>query len=263
MELKRRLGLVHVFAIASGAMMSSGLFALPGIAAAGTGPVSAPILVAAAFCSVMFLWYLAYVRRRSNREFALIHILERHTARDITGYSMENELKDIPRERDEIVEDRFDNLIKECPVLDIDRPCGLQGLLPKVSDVLAWDLGLDSAQVLEKLGAREEESSTVIIEGVAIPHVMTEGSGKFGIVLARSRDGIHFSDGHRNVHPIFTPVGTRDERNFHLRALAAIASIVPKPSFDERWMQARSAREQRDVILLGERKRHAPTVEER
>ena len=36
--MKRQLGLVDVFAICSGAMISSGLFVLPGIAAAKIGP---------------------------------------------------------------------------------------------------------------------------------------------------------------------------------------------------------------------------------
>ncbi|MFC1561289.1 amino acid permease [Candidatus Latescibacterota bacterium] len=38
MELKRRLGLIHVFCIASGAMVSSGIFVLPGLAYAMAGP---------------------------------------------------------------------------------------------------------------------------------------------------------------------------------------------------------------------------------
>lgn len=38
MKLKRDLGLLHVFCIASGAMISSGIFILPGLAYAKAGP---------------------------------------------------------------------------------------------------------------------------------------------------------------------------------------------------------------------------------
>ena len=38
MQLQRRLGLIHVFCIASGAMVSSGIFVLPGMAFAQAGP---------------------------------------------------------------------------------------------------------------------------------------------------------------------------------------------------------------------------------
>ena len=37
-KLKKELGLLDIFCIASGAMISSGLFILPGIAAAKVGP---------------------------------------------------------------------------------------------------------------------------------------------------------------------------------------------------------------------------------
>ena len=37
-NLKKELGIIHVFALASGAMISSGLFVLPGLAHAQAGP---------------------------------------------------------------------------------------------------------------------------------------------------------------------------------------------------------------------------------
>ncbi|NQT32778.1 MAG: PTS sugar transporter subunit IIA, partial [Candidatus Omnitrophica bacterium] len=48
---------------------------------------------------------------------------------------------------------------------------------------------------------------------------------------------------------------TRDERNFHLRALSAIAQIVQDPRFEKKWMKARSKEALRDIVLLGKRKR--------
>ena len=58
------------------------------------------------------------------------------------------------------------------------------------------------------------------------------------------------------VHAVFVLVGTRDERHFHLCALMAIAQITEEPDFDSRWMVARSVDELRDIVLLGERRRH-------
>jgi basic amino acid/polyamine antiporter, APA family len=37
-KLDKKLGIIHIFAIASGAMISSGLFVLPGLAHAQAGP---------------------------------------------------------------------------------------------------------------------------------------------------------------------------------------------------------------------------------
>ena len=73
---------------------------------------------------------------------------------------------------------------------------------------------------------REEESSTVLTPNLAIPHIIIDGEKTFDVLLVRARGGICFSDAAPCVHAIFVLVGTRDERNFHLRALAAIAQIV-------------------------------------
>jgi APA family basic amino acid/polyamine antiporter len=44
-------------------------------------------------------------------------------------------------------------------------------------------------------------------------------------------------------------------RNFHLRALMAIAQITEHHGFDERWLRAKSIQDLRDIVLLGKRTR--------
>jgi len=95
----------------------------------------------------------------------------------------------------------------------------------------------------------------VIREGLAIPHIVIGGEHKFRILLARCKNGIKFPKAKTPVHVVFILAGTKDERNFHLRALAAIAEIAQHKSFDKRWLEARNIGELRDIILLGERKR--------
>jgi mannitol/fructose-specific phosphotransferase system IIA component (Ntr-type) len=71
----------------------------------------------------------------------------------------------------------------------------------------------------------------------------------------RAKKGIVFSNESQNVSALFVLVGTLDERNFHLRALASIAQIVQENDFEKRWMDARDENGIRDVILLGKRVR--------
>lgn len=91
--------------------------------------------------------------------------------------------------------------------------------------------------------------------GLAIPHIIMPGEKRFDILLTRCRKGVRFSDTATQVHTIFILIGTKDERNFHLQALAAIAQIVQDSAFDERWMKAKNKETLRDIILLGKRKR--------
>ena len=54
---------------------------------------------------------------------------------------------------------------------------------------------------------------------------------------------------------MFVLIGSMDERNYHLRALMAIAMIVQETGFEKKWMAARNPDELRDVILLSNRRR--------
>jgi len=76
------------------------------------------------------------------------------------------------------------------------------------------------------------------------------------ILLVRCRQGIIFPEKEQKVHMVFVIAGTKDERNFHLRALSAIAQIVQDPKFEDKWMSAKNKEGLRDIVLLGKRKRH-------
>ena len=199
--------------------------------------------------------YWSYGRSRTSREFALLHLIARITAKEITGRSLETELKDIIRERDEITKDRFDGVIEDSIVLDIQEGMDVEPFFKRVADAMSGHLGLVPADILDAIHAREKQSSTVLRPGLAIPHIVVEGEKTFDILLARSREGVRFSEDAPHVHAIFVLVGTLDERNFHLRALSAIAQIVQDPSFEEKWMAAEGEEALRDIVLLGERRR--------
>jgi len=97
------------------------------------------------------------------------------------------------------------------------------------------------------------------------PWLQIAGIGGLGLVLfemgveayfiSAVPVGIAFSDDAPNVQAAFVLAGSRDERNFHLRALAAIAQIVQSPDFRKRWLGARGHQSLRDAVLLGPRQR--------
>ena len=178
--------------------------------------VSPSLIVAAIFV----YWY--YGRIRTTREFALLRLIERVTAKEFTKHLLESELKDIIRERDRIVKDRFDRLIEKAIVLNVDK-MNVNDFFKLMAKEISAKLKIDFSVILDLLQAREKESSTAISPTLAIPHIVVEGKDIFDIFLVCSKTGIYFSKDAPSVHAIFVLVGTRDERNFHLRALAAIA----------------------------------------
>jgi amino acid transporter/mannitol/fructose-specific phosphotransferase system IIA component (Ntr-type) len=215
------------------------------------------LLVTAALivCGLLVYWFVG--RAQQSAEYALLHLIERLTARELTTRSLESELKGIIRERDRVVEDRFDEAIEQSVVLDIEERISLDELLRMAAASLAEKLGLDPEALFQKLLARERQSTTAISPNLAIPHIIVEGEHRFHILLARCREGAEFSKSPMGVRAVFVLLGTLDERNFHLRALAAIAQIVQDPQFQKRWLRARTSEDLRDVVLLAERTRFA------
>ncbi len=200
---------------------------------------------------------LLYLGVKEIKEFALIHVIERILNKELTSGRLSKELKEIIKERDQIIEDRFDSLIKESPILDFKEVISKETLFENVADILAKDFNIEKERLYNLFVEREESSSTVLRPGLAIPHIVVEGQNKFRIILVRAREGIVFSKEASPVKIVFVLAGDRSERNFHLRALAAIAQIVQSKDFDKRWLSARNIEELRDVILLAQRSRFA------
>jgi amino acid transporter/mannitol/fructose-specific phosphotransferase system IIA component (Ntr-type) len=202
-----------------------------------------------------FVIYWVYGRIRSGREFALLHLIERLTAKELTTRTLESELKEIIRERDDIVKDRFDELIEKAIVMDVSGPLKAAEFFAMVADEMAEGLGIEKAIMMKLLHDRERDSSTVLTPGLAIPHIVVPGEGRFDIMLARCREGVEFSEEAPEIKAVFVLAGSRDERNFHLRALAGLAQIVQDPRFEDRWAGAKGGEDLRDLILLGKRRR--------
>jgi len=207
------------------------------------------------FICVCLVWYLFYAGLKVEKEYALIHVIERILNKELTSGILPKELKGILRERDNVVEDRFDHIIKESTVLDLDNSLTMEEFFKQLGSLFAQELGQDAEALTQAFIKREKESSTVIRRGLAIPHIIISGGHKFKIVLVRAKQGIVFPESKEPVHIVFVLIGSKDERNFHLRALAAIAQISQSHEFDKNWLRARNIEELRDIILLAERKR--------
>ena len=214
-----------------------------------------PLLITVSFLVGAFIWYGIYARPRVSRESGLIYIVQRLLSRHLSKGVLRKELREIVRERDEIVIDRLDKLIHACPILDFKEGVTMDDFFDKVSDVLNKRLKIDKKKIYRLLLERERESSTVVTPGLAIPHIVIPGANRFDILIARCRDGITFDTENFPVNTAFILIGTKDERNFHLKTLAAIAQIAQDKEFDEKWLKAGTVEELRDIILLAERKR--------
>ena len=232
-----------------------------------------PMIITSSLLMGSMLWYWIYSRIQVNRESALARMIQGFTSTEydkpLGVCELGTELKEIARERDDIVDDRFDHIVKNCIILDLPG-VELEEFFNIASKKLALHLDESEKFLYRQLAEREQEATTMLRPGLAIPHILLKGSSKFDILIARSKQGIEYDPRLPPVHMIFVLVGSSDERAFYIRALLAVADITRDQEFDEQWLRAENEEQIRDLILMGERNRahmlfcrYSPDLEEK
>jgi APA family basic amino acid/polyamine antiporter len=214
-----------------------------------------PLLVTGIFIVCSLLWYLLYAGPRIKQESALMYVVERITDRKIVTDRLRDELREVVKEREEIIEDKFDESIKHALIIDFVEEIHFDAFIEVAADKLGPRTGMKKEDLIQLFIEREKQSCTALRPGLAIPHIIIPGAKRFEVLLVRARKGIIFPDAQDPVHIVFALVGTQDMRNSHLRALMAIAQITQRREFDKKWAEARSIEDLRDIILLGKRHR--------
>lgn len=205
------------------------------------------------FGALLFYW--VYGRIKSEREYALLHLIERFSDHELSKGMLESELKEIIRERDQLCIDRFEEVTERAVIVDVSGFFNQEQFFRYLSDKLDGSFGLKSDFILNSLVRREQTGSTVILSGIAVSDIIVKGQNFFEMVLVRSREGVMFGGESSPVYAFFLLLTSEDERNFYLRTVASIAQIIQEPSFKGRWRNAKTPSGLRDLILLGPRRR--------
>lgn len=153
-------------------------------------------------------------------------------------------------------QDIFEDLVRQCPVLDVQGPVEAADLFQKAAERLSGLVGIEAEALASMLMERERDSTTVVAPGVAIPHVIVDGDQPLALLVARTRDGAAFLD--PKAQPVqftFVIVGARSARNLHLRILSAIAQLFQDPGFEDMLLAAPDADAIRQAILSTRRRK--------
>lgn len=151
--------------------------------------------------------------------------------------------------------DCFDQLVASAVVLDLPDPLTLDRFFARAAEEMAPVLELGPNELFRMLWEREHAGSTVLTRGLAIPHVLLPGEGRFEMLIARCQEGVHFPEQEDPVTAVFVLAGSADQRTLHLRSLSAITQIVHENGFEEHWSEARNAVELRDTVRRAKRRR--------
>lgn len=102
--------------------------------------------------------------------------------------------------------------------------------------------GLDSGEILDALIEREQEGSTGVGHGVAVPHARLDGLDRMRAVFVRLEQPIDFdSVDDQPVDLMFALFAPAEAGSEHLRALARASRLLRRSDLRERLRQAHSA----------------------
>jgi mannitol/fructose-specific phosphotransferase system IIA component (Ntr-type) len=213
-----------------------------------------PLILVGCFLVFGFGWYWFYARDKIWREYTLLHIIERVSGEKSTGYLVDEELREILIERDNVTEKKFEKLIRDADVIDLYKYMRPDKLNYLIVDKLATKLELDPNKFYKILIRRERDSSSMVHPGIIIISHRIKGRDKLGIILVRSKMGMVVSDDVDPIHAFFVIVSSPDHKSFYMHSLMWIIRIAEDPDFEEQWINAKDSEELKEVILKAWRK---------
>ncbi len=208
-----------------------------------------PLITVGIFILFGLTWYLLYARDKIKREYALLHVVERITGIKTTNYLLDEELREILIERDEITEKGFEQVMKKCMILDFDHCPSIYELSRIIVNSLAKKLGIKEDYLFRLMVKREEDSNIVVKPGIAIPSIVIKGRNKFDVAIVRCKKGVKFLGNIPPIHTLFIVISSPDKRNLYLHSLMWITQIVEEENFEEKWLNAADAIELRKILL--------------
>ncbi|MFP4027758.1 MAG: chromate transporter [Candidatus Brocadiia bacterium] len=187
--------------------------------------------------------------REKAAEMEILKVIEGIPAQELVGSEFQTDMEDVVRDADDGITEELDDIIRQCPVLDIERTMGVEKLLDLAADKLAEDVSISAEEIAGALKKREAKSPTVMTQYAAVPHAIVEDGAGFEIMIIRSREGVAFSDDASEVKAVFVIVGSLEDRDIYVSALAYVATAVAQERFYERWMLAEDTEELRVTVL--------------
>lgn len=140
-----------------------------------------------------------------------------------------------------------------CVLLDVGRGSKREVLARLAAPILAKRPDLDGPAVLAELIRREDESSTAIADGIAIPHAKPAGPDLVTASFGRSVAGIDFDslDG-KPTTLIVVIVSPASNPGIHVKWLAHIARVLGDAPTRKRLLGASTAAEALEAIRIRE-----------
>ncbi len=198
------------------------------------------ILLSLGLIALGLIWYFVYVRGKVERYGAVRKVFDKLYNREASVLGIEQEFREILKEKGLRHHDDFDSILERCIILDIEEEITPEEFFERASEKLSSRFrSINRNDILSELLEANKTGMTPVAEGIAIPHAKFENVASFELLIARIKHGLLLEGAKEPIKCIFVIIGSRNDPKKHLRLLAEIAVRADKPDFLQNWEQAK------------------------
>lgn len=160
---------------------------------------------------------------------------------------------------------RIIDLLDEKSIMLDAKPASKQETLDAAVDLMVKSGKINDKEKYKKgVYAREEEGTTGIGEGIAIPHCKSDAVSKPGLAAMVIKDGVDFDalDG-EPVQLLFLIAAPDSEDNVHLDVLSKLSVLLMDEEFTSKLKAAKSVKEFLQIIDAAEKEKNGNNTEEK
>lgn len=201
------------------------------------------------FLSACLMWYFFFARQKIEREYGLLHIIQKIRGIKKTNYLIEEELREILIERDDISAKHFTSLIKNAHIIDYEKLPTPFTFSQKLIRILTAKLKIPDQKIIQAITNRKKTHSAMIKPGVLIESVIIPGHFDVQCILIRCKKCGILSAFYPSAHSIFVIVSPSDKDQFYLHTLLWLTNIIHERGFSKKWLKAKDNKALRQVIL--------------
>lgn len=227
--------------------------------------LSAYLIVEMGFLSILFtltviaisvVWYFKYAIGRIEREGAIFHVHARLGKYQYEG--LDQELRDIVREKGLRKEDQYGKVVESAFVLDLTDVGGYEEIVELVADKFSEKLEVPKKVLLGHF-LESAEKALPVGKAAAIKHVKLEKDIETLAALVRIHPGIEIdeeilepSEEERRkskINCLIFLISSKVKAGQHFRILVHLSEMIETIDFYDRWKYAKDEKELKELLL--------------
>ncbi len=212
------------------------------------------IVLTVVVVGIAMVWYTYYARPKVARHGAIFHWFEQLGENRYEG--LEDELREIIKEKGLRDEDPYDEVVTRAIVLDLQDGNTIEAINAHVTRLLSQRHPTVDEELLKNALLKSLANTVTLVSRRAVlPNIRYTGISHTELVIVRVRKGIPFDHDDDEtteevpIHALFYLVSPEDNPGQHLRILSELSTHIEASDFVNDWLYAADEQELKEILL--------------